>query len=312
MPAPIAKGIIISVSVLIAAGIAVYESPQFRDWVNTSRRKIAVALHNLGDEIQPRERPMREDISMTEEASEIAEERRRIARAEIMRRGTLLESRRKTNRPDQPHNSFDALVDKEGNLLKDTDVEYDAQSSQGNIANSTGIDLGISGPLRRGGNRSEAESSTTVGIDQLHVGIPSSAPSIHSSGSLLQLTPTSEAPEGHGFFDALSQNSPQSASGSSHTEDHQQVYYAHPDAANNATSEGDQLSQMNGSFDWDFYEASRPASTSGSFSLMGGSEAGRSDVTLSDFGGRTDDGVVTPASWSEVGSVVSNEGAGHI
>ncbi|KAJ5135544.1 uncharacterized protein N7515_004822 [Penicillium bovifimosum] len=311
MPAPLAKGIIISVSVLIAAGIAVYESPQFKQWVNTSRRKIAVALHNLGDEIQPREIPLREDISMTEEAGEVAEERRRIARAEIMRRGTLLESRRKTNRPDQPHNSFDALVDKDGNLLKDTDAKYDAQLSQENIANSTGIDLG-SGPLRRGGNHSEAESSTTVGIDRLHVGIPSSASSNHPSESLLQLTPTSEASEGHSLCDPLSPNSPPSTSGSSHTEDHQ-VFYAHPDAAGNATGEGDHQSQTNGSFDWDFYEESRPlSSTSGSGSLIGGSDAGKTDVTLSDFDGRTDGGVPTPANWSEIGSVVSDEDAGHI
>lgn len=62
-------GLVITVSALVAAGIAVYESPQFRQWVDNSRRKIAVALHNLGDEIQPRNAtsPARQDISMTEE-----------------------------------------------------------------------------------------------------------------------------------------------------------------------------------------------------------------------------------------------------
>ncbi|KAH9871074.1 hypothetical protein J1614_006648 [Plenodomus biglobosus] len=54
MPAPLAKGIIIAASVIVAAGIAIYESPQVRQWVDQSRRKIAVALHSLGDDIQPR------------------------------------------------------------------------------------------------------------------------------------------------------------------------------------------------------------------------------------------------------------------
>lgn len=54
MPAPLAKGLIIAASVLVAAGIAIYESPQVRQWVDQSRRKIAVALHSLGDEIHPR------------------------------------------------------------------------------------------------------------------------------------------------------------------------------------------------------------------------------------------------------------------
>src|SRR5205807_2135047 len=111
-------GIIVTVSVLVAAGVAVYQSPQFQQWVTNSRRKIALALHNLGDEIQPRDStaPVREDISMTEEVGAAAEERRRIAKAEIMRRATLLESRRKSKDLEQRLGSFDTLVDVDGNL----------------------------------------------------------------------------------------------------------------------------------------------------------------------------------------------------
>ncbi|KAI9824446.1 MAG: hypothetical protein M1832_001981 [Thelocarpon impressellum] len=53
MPAPLAKGLIIGISVLVAAGVAMYESPQVREWVEKSRRRIAVALHSLGDEVHP-------------------------------------------------------------------------------------------------------------------------------------------------------------------------------------------------------------------------------------------------------------------
>ncbi|KAF2101334.1 hypothetical protein NA57DRAFT_64179 [Rhizodiscina lignyota] len=51
MPAPIAKGLIIFTSVVIAAGFALYQDPVVRAWVDRSRRKIAIALHSLGDEI---------------------------------------------------------------------------------------------------------------------------------------------------------------------------------------------------------------------------------------------------------------------
>jgi hypothetical protein len=309
-------GLIITVSVLVAAGIAVYESPQFQQWVTTSRRKIAVALHNLGDEIQPQDIALREDISMTEETGEIAEERRRIARAEIMRRGTILESRRKASQPGQPHNSFDTLVDKEGNLLKQKDQkdhEYGVQSNEEFTANSTGVDLGTSEPLRRGGKQIEADSTPTLGRNQLHVDIPSPAPSNHPSESIIQFTPGSEAPDGDSLFDPFSPKSPLSASGSSHTEDHQQVYYAHPDVPSNRTYERDHLVELDdfgqGSVQ-SHNDVSAAPSTSGSFSHVGGFEDETSDGTLSDLGGRSVGGVATPA-WSDVGSVISNEDAGH-
>lgn len=76
MPAPLAKGLIIAASVIVAAGIAIYESPQVRQWVDQSRRKLAVALHTLGDEIQPRRDS---DASLDPEA-------RKNRREEIIRR----------------------------------------------------------------------------------------------------------------------------------------------------------------------------------------------------------------------------------
>ncbi|KAJ5950404.1 uncharacterized protein N7479_008817 [Penicillium vulpinum] len=330
MPAPLAKGmafhflnfddgvpdhpggIIITVSVLVAAGIAVYESPQFQQWVTTSRRKIALALHKLGDEVQPQEIPLRQDISMTEETGDTAEERRRIARAEIMRRGALLESRRKSNRPGRPSNSFDALVDDEGNLRKQKDDEYDAQPNTGFTANSTGVDLGNSEPLRRGGKQIEAVSSTTLGRNQLHLDIPSSPISNHPSESIIQFTPRSEVPEG-GLFDPFSPNSPLSISGSSHTEDHQPVFYAHPDTPSSRTYEHDRLVELGGFGHGSVHshdDISAAPSTGGSFSHVGGFEDETSDDSLSDLGGRSVGGVATPA-WSDVDSVISNEDAGH-
>ncbi|KAJ5985983.1 hypothetical protein N7522_013179 [Penicillium canescens] len=314
MPAPLAKGIIITVSVLVAAGIAVYESPQFKQWVTTSRRKIALALHNLGDEIQPRELS-REDISMTEEVGEVAEERRRIARAEIMRRSTLMESRRKAQ-SDQSLGSFDKLVDSDGNLRTPKDNASGAHSSIEAGASSTGVDIGTSGAFRRGDKQAQVDSSN-IDRDRLHLDIPSAPASNDPSESIVQFTPTSEALDHDSLFDPFSPSSPQSASGSSgssHTEDHQQVYYAHPHSAVNSTYQHDLLADLDGLGHGDAqsaHDVSAAPSTTGTFSHIGGFIDETSDGTLSDLGGRSVGGAATPASWSEVGSVISSEDAGH-
>ncbi|KAJ5091675.1 hypothetical protein NUU61_006545 [Penicillium alfredii] len=322
MPAPFAKGIIVTVSVLVAAGIAVYESPQFKQWVDTSRRKIAMALHNLGDEIQPRNSasPVRDDISMTEEVGEAAEERRRLVRAEIMRRSALLESRRQAKNSEQPLESFDTLVDQEGNLRMPKEGEHHDQLGMDSAANSTAVDLGASQPLRRGAKQNEVDS---IGLDpdRLHVQIPTDTASNHPSESVVQFTPTSEVPEDGTYgtlFDPFSDSpvapgSPVSASASSHTEGHEQAYYAHPTSAANTSQQQDLLGDFDGmgpgsSFQHDI---SSTPSTAGSFSLVGGFSDGSSDGTLSDLGDRSVGCVATPASWSEVGSVISSDDAGH-
>ena len=54
MPTP-SPGIIIAASVLVAAGVAFYNDPQVQEWLETSRRKIAVALSSLGDDLNPQQ-----------------------------------------------------------------------------------------------------------------------------------------------------------------------------------------------------------------------------------------------------------------
>jgi len=49
----VAKGAIIAVSLAAAAAIAVYESPDVQRFAEQFRRRIAIALHSLGDEINP-------------------------------------------------------------------------------------------------------------------------------------------------------------------------------------------------------------------------------------------------------------------
>ncbi|KAK2013114.1 hypothetical protein LZ32DRAFT_658339 [Colletotrichum eremochloae] len=48
---------VIAVSVAVAAAIAIYESPEIRRYADDIRRRIAVALHSLGEGIEPEDRP---------------------------------------------------------------------------------------------------------------------------------------------------------------------------------------------------------------------------------------------------------------
>lgn len=102
-----------------------YENPNLREWIDRSRQKIAIALHSLGDDVDPRSRSssIRDDRSMREDGSEDAEVRRRMARAEIMERGRIMEERTRRkknltrNSSDSSH-SFDSMVDVDGKLRK--------------------------------------------------------------------------------------------------------------------------------------------------------------------------------------------------
>ncbi|KAL8782929.1 MAG: hypothetical protein Q9213_004985 [Squamulea squamosa] len=120
MPAPLAKGIIVSISLLLAAGLAVYEHPQIKQWVDESRRKIAFALHNFGDDLDPPSPSHRnswQDASTREDESAEAVERRRRARQEILERGRKMEQRRRAQQASSAKSrSFDDLVDDQGKL----------------------------------------------------------------------------------------------------------------------------------------------------------------------------------------------------
>lgn len=49
----VGTGAIVVITVVAGIAIAVYESPQLREFAEDCRRKIAIALHSLGDEINP-------------------------------------------------------------------------------------------------------------------------------------------------------------------------------------------------------------------------------------------------------------------
>lgn len=112
-------GLIITISLLCAAGLAIYENPQVRQWIDESRRKAAIALHSLGDDLAPRSesRDASPDPSTREDEDPEAVERRRRARQEILERGRMMEERRRSKQAAKGKaKSFDDLVDKDGAL----------------------------------------------------------------------------------------------------------------------------------------------------------------------------------------------------
>jgi hypothetical protein len=314
-------GIIITVSILLAAGIAVYESPQLREWVDNSRRKIAIALHSLGDEINPRSsppRPQRHDRSMSEDASAEAEEKRRKARQEIMQRGRILEEKKRKSKNSSVTSSFDSLVDNDGNLRKQETKEQTHASTSGlHISENESL-------LRRSG-------MIPPPPQQVHSPVPApfetefqaeynrmmestsqwETASSHPSESLLDFTPTSEVPDPDISVPnpSMSQSdyfSVASSRSSSHTLDHEaesvhesvpdppEYYYAHPSGStmNNSASANPFA---------DLHDVSSAPSIAGSMEHVHASEIESSDG-VSEIG----DGIATPSSWSEVGSDVGS------
>jgi len=207
MPAPLARGLIITVTVLVAASIAAYENPQVRAWIDRTRHKIAMGLHSLGDEIGPRPRPSPRrtstDISMQEEKGEMAEERRRQAIADIMERGRVLEEQRKRRKisvqekEQPPSPTFDTLVNQDGILLHDNEaagqssgIETEAQSStlRQRSTPSDQQDASRETPFE---SRYEQEmrEAWNLPLSDRRIEMPPS----HASESLIELTPTTES-----------------------------------------------------------------------------------------------------------------------
>ncbi|KIW62317.1 hypothetical protein PV04_10500 [Phialophora macrospora] len=341
MPAPLARGIIITVSVLVAASIAAYENPQVRAWIDRTRHKIAMGLHSLGDEIGPRPRPpprrTSSDISMREDKGEEAEERRRQAIADIMERGRILEERRKRRKLSEQESSqpqsptFDNLVDQNGILLRDNESLAGAQSSGvETLPASTTLSRrpGPSGPedappsphlsLRQldmnpqnafeSRYEQEMREAWNLPLSERRIEIPPS----HASESLIELTPTTEGapdpdfsiPSAEYLHRPLNRSEYFSAAASNSTgtlSDHESHASRSGQSSHHLLHRSD---HANGRVDTQL-PASLTPSIAGSVSNIRASEAEESsDDVLSEIG----DGIRTPASaWTDVDSTVSGE-----
>lgn len=314
-------GLVITVSVLVVVGVAVYESPQFKRWIEQRKRRRAAYQ-------QP------QDISMTEDLSEAAEERRRRAREEILQRRTLLEARRRTQSSSSsgtgPARSFDSLVDKEGRLWAGLEVTETSAHSTGleTQAHDAAQSVQRRQPARDDGHEGTTGEGLTErrlreqqgellnrmgrGGQPLHIALPSDS-SHHPSESLVDLTPTSEFPD----TDPLAASTHSIRSAATSGEGYHRVSaVATPDSERRSLANGSDAAEhadvRSNPFD-DNESIHTPASVTGSLSHISREMEQASEGTLSDWD-RPSAGALTPTSWSEVGSAVSNEdwhGQGH-
>ncbi|MCJ1431490.1 hypothetical protein MMC27_000843 [Xylographa pallens] len=333
MPAPIAKGIILSISILLAAGFAVYENPQVRQWVDETRQKIAIALHSLGDEINPPRSPRSgsADASTREDDSPEAAERRRRAREEILERGRVMEERRRLRSGQVSRGmSFDDLVDEEGRLKKEAENEANTTAAQINlddeglrkrtaVVSEDSLRAAMSGMLANpfadekhmdsqmqdvsnsveSPQYSRASTATLSGaslaanpvhFEQEHqtILVDTETTSNHPSELLVDLTPTTSNSSAHNDLSELSTETPQ-----------QMNYFSVNEWAENSTAS--------------FYSPpqSDAGHNEGEEGVAAASDAGTGEhvENMSDVDMVSDvsEGSYTPSSWTEVGSVVSEE-----
>ncbi|CAI6235595.1 unnamed protein product [Periconia digitata] len=367
---PLQTGLIIAASVLVAAGIAIYESPQVRQWVDDSRRKIAVALHSLGDELQPR-RPSESSEDFENRKREVARRKRNELIRRAREEGVAVDldalaaigreeevelaqtrPRRKTNASQR---SFDDLVGSDGMLKKDTETTEKAIGSGTATENpdanlrKRGVAGFMAGAAAVGGDPfsddhtlfdhdqdsntkpSTRESTATIQDDSEH--IPSA-----TAGQLIDVTPESVYMHPD---NAQTASIHQSSAPPSETEQAAQSFYSftsdhshiaadedeEPDvfstgtltprseasAFTGASIVGSQasdiaiLASMQNETDADTEDRDADA-RSEIFSESGFTEAGFSEAGFSEVGENR--GILTPSSWTDVGSDDESEWGG--
>ncbi|KAL9100618.1 MAG: hypothetical protein Q9163_004034 [Psora crenata] len=335
MPAPLAKGLLISLTLLFAAGVAVYENPHVRQWVDDSRRKVAIALHSLGDELAPSSEERQnapDDASTREDNSPGAVERRRQARQEILERGRLMEERRRAARQGKGRGaSFDDLVDEHGALKRGEEANAittaaEAQPENGGLRHRT-VDSEAAVLGSKLANPFEDETFAHFAPSEDHTDekeahsrastptLPASPPvppkpaayqpqrllidtdpaSNHASEKTVGLTPTTSASSAAADLAELDQGERKFSPASYWSVD--EWAQNHSVHSLQSPPESSRASEMSRGVTPDL-----EGSLTGS--LEHASQVGTDDMDImSEFG----DGINTPGTWTEVGSQVSEE-----
>jgi hypothetical protein len=161
----LASGAVVAVSVAVATFIAIYESPELRQYADDVRRRIAMAFYSMGDGITPPARQPRfnrpEDAEGffesrrgqgAEPGVDADDETRRRQREEILywnsvrlqQQGTGNQQRNSSDPPPRPGKLH------RGSTFDDF-LQPDANAEQGTYVFNSGADTGDYGGLRRRG-----------------------------------------------------------------------------------------------------------------------------------------------------------------
>lgn len=367
-------GAIIVVTVVAAAAIAVYESPEVRQFAEDCRRRIAIALHSLGDEINPRSRtePQQPRYNRPEDAEgflqssaeagvDADEDSRRRQREELMYWNQMrLEKMKKDNKQSGGKNrsrgsSFDDFLREDptaekGTFIYNTSADVHGESEEGILrrrkqgvrgldrsaafANPFADENGIEMDEQRATDKSlispehsdlsedlygasddgrtTRDSSKTVSHEQEQQLIDISEPTCASALPELVAEPVSypaiqELPTNSYHADAyLTGQDNESAFASIHawadTSEHASFYSPLPTTPAAPMSVVSEPEEIDGQV-----TPTDTASLAGSGEDVGREDASSVDDVMSEEG----DGVHTPGSWTEVGSVISESDGGY-
>lgn len=150
MPAVALKAGVVIISVAVAAAIAVYESPQARQFAEDVRRKIAIALHSLGDEINPQSRQPRfnrpEDAEGFMQSSAVPgvdadEESKRRQREELMYWNAVHLEKQAKERKLREESSEKRPENKSRGSSFDDFLQEDHTAEKGTYVYNTGADV---------------------------------------------------------------------------------------------------------------------------------------------------------------------------
>ena len=152
--AALASAGVIAVSVAVAAAIAVYESPELRRMADDLRRRIAVALHSLGDGVNPSSdrnpvfnRP--EDAEGFQQSRGAADngvgvdaddETRRKQREELLYWNAVLEEKTREKGAAPDPSGAPLLAAKQGSTFDDF-LQQDSSAERGTYVFNTGADV---------------------------------------------------------------------------------------------------------------------------------------------------------------------------
>lgn len=366
----VSTGAIVVVTIVAAAAIAVYESPEVRQFAEDCRRRIAVALHSLGDEINPRARESQPRFNRPEDAEgfmmsnaepgvEADEDSKRRQREELMYWNQVrLEKQEREEKKRLAEQGQDGRPENRTRGSSFDDFLHEDQTAEkGTFVYNTGTEVyGDSEGLtqrRREGVRGLDRAAIYANpfADENHIDLEETQRAIDAS---IMSPPASE------YTDIYSAEDRKSARESAQTlprEEHVLVDVAEPMQIEEPTTarhypwnedadmSGTSVSEQHPAFasihawadnstghDASFYSplpvtpaAASVASESqlvhhdgdvtptDSESLAGSGEDVARDAIESEDDAMSEDGegVSTPGSWTEVGSVVSEDDAGH-
>jgi len=197
----VGKGLVVVTVAAVAAAIAVYESPQARQFAEDVRRRIAMALHSLGDEINPASQ-QQPRFNRPEDAEgfmqsaggnaemDADEESKRRQREELMYWNAVHLEKKEKERKMNQQNTRPANRSR-GSSFEDF-LQEDPNAEKGTFVYNTGADVhqaeeGMT--HRRGGVRGLDPSSVYANpfADEHHIDVEDS-----SSLSLISPDPISE------------------------------------------------------------------------------------------------------------------------